>query len=365
MKPRLRTVVVVRTGNYVLSRTRFRATRYPWWTSDRHFLYLVEGWDFDEYCASIRATSLCYEDIEPAGHAHGLRLHDDMIIPPGDSASVGDPELIAFVSDRFNCEAVQVCRSVEEVDHAGPDAFDRSEVRLPVLSVGGWCGPAMCLRMLGIHHTAGPFDSSYSSMASVIDALEGRARAYLPTEPPVKQQMSFRRIDKAMRLGLCPTLAHASRGSIFSHHDFEADPQMYDRMLERVRRMVDFLSTHRGEVVFIRGATNPEWPVEKSRAVEFLDMLERRYPDLRPTLVLILHDQHVGTVRIDTFDSRIESWCVHGFVNGAPPSLNGYDDIIIEEYCRTVLASLRGRNSGQPPDLKRHTVRGHDEHWIF
>lgn len=169
-----------------------------------------------------------------------------------------------------------------------------------LVSLGGWCGPALILGKLGLRTEAYPFDFSRVTLDGVIHFVrhgfdEG---FYPPGPPPYKPEC----------VGIW--VLFRGRHTAFAHFDLndEKVKQGFKRKFERWEHM---LATSAEPVTFFRTVTARNPKEELSRIGELERSISDRNPNLDFRIVVSVHDQNIKeTTRLQPLSERVSLWAL-------------------------------------------------------
>jgi len=143
---------------------------------------------------------------------------------------------------------------------------DRSHTK--VISIGGWCGPAECLRVMGIRNESLPFDYMHSSVRGINYILRGYIK-YLS----------------------CPSM------SVYPHHGIHSEGGV-DDFTRRTERFLNYIRNEEKPILFIRAVINTNPYREIKELHEMMALLKSKYNRENDKILVILHDQYIGTLEI-------------------------------------------------------------------
>lgn len=169
-----------------------------------------------------------------------------------------------------------------------------------LVSIGGWCGPALILGKLGLRTEAYPFDFSRCTLDGICHFIEnGFDQGFFPPgNPPFKPE--------------CVGIWVLFRGqhTAFAHFDLN-DPRIHEAFRRKIHRWNSLLDG-KDPVTFFRTVTakNPE--EELSLIPTFEECLRRRNPNLDFRTVVTVHDQQLGptTQRLQPLTDRSSLWAL-------------------------------------------------------
>ena len=148
-----------------------------------------------------------------------------------------------------------------------------------LVSLGGWCGPALALGKMDLRHKAYPFDFSRVTFDGVMDfMLNGFKKGFFPAENPpygaecVGQWILFR-----------------SQHCAFAHYNLN-DKNIQDGFQRKFDRFNQILNSTE-KVTFFRTITSRNPTDEIDLLPTFVQTLEHRNSQLPYRLVMIAHDQ--------------------------------------------------------------------------
>lgn len=197
-----------------------------------------------------------------------------------------------------------------------------------VVSLGGWCGPALILSKLGLRRQAFPFDFSRCTLDGIIHffrhGFDGTG-FFPPGGPPYVPEC------------VGPYVLFRGVHTAFAHFDLNsADVQEgFLRKFERLHRVLDN-TQNQEEVLFIRSVTARDPQEELALAPELEKVLEQRSPRLSFRIAFLVHDQGLAAspVELMALSPRMRVWTLE-YEQDASHSLldrveNGYTSVLRE-----------------------------------
>jgi hypothetical protein len=169
-----------------------------------------------------------------------------------------------------------------------------------LISIGGWCGPALSLGKLGLRATAFPFDFSRVTLDGVIHfTRNGFNEGFFPPGPrPFKPE--------------CVGMWVLFRGqhTAFAHFDLN-NPEITDGFNRKFQRWNAALRGDLGPVTFLRTVT-ARHPVEELRLVaDFNAAVRQRSPRLDFRVAVAVHDQGLeATTLMEPMDENTSLWSI-------------------------------------------------------
>lgn len=194
-----------------------------------------------------------------------------------------------------------------------------------LISIGGWCGPALMLGKLSLRHQAYPFDFSRCTLDGVIHFIEnGFDEGFYPPGPTPYQ---------AECVGMW--MLFRGRHTAFAHFDLN-DAEVL-RAFERKMRRWDARLNGDEPVTFFRTVAARD-PLEELRLLPKLEAaLSKRNPSLDFRIVTTVHDQGLvghtsAAVPFAPISDRISLWGLE-YKEDATHSLfdraqKGYEQIV-------------------------------------
>lgn len=169
-----------------------------------------------------------------------------------------------------------------------------------LISVGGWCGPALCLGKLGLRPAAFPFDFSRVTLDGVTHFVRnGFSRGFFPSGPrPYRPE--------------CVGMWVLFRGqhTAFAHFDLN-DPKIITGFERKFDRWNKALAGELGPVTFMRTVTARNPREELDLIDEFQAALAERNPDLDYRMAVAVHDQGTdGTTMLAPLNHRTSLWSI-------------------------------------------------------
>lgn len=213
---------------------------------------------------------------------------------------------------------------------------NREQQSFEMISLGGWCGPAEALRMLQVRKVALPFDYIHSSMEGINKIFDGEASAFFPS-----------------------TGFNRSRYAVFPHHDW-GDDETIETFRERFRRLWGLLKNDK-PIIYIRTVVNPDHRLELEQIKLFVKILREKYQRFDDRMILIFHDQKVGTVQLPPIAENIMAWSAQGKVGWTVPNRNE----IYASYCKIISHVMNDKNWPPRPQIKRHELVEHNTPGIY
>ncbi|MCK5360620.1 MAG: hypothetical protein KAJ95_08330, partial [Gammaproteobacteria bacterium] len=196
-----------------------------------------------------------------------------------------------------------------------------------MISLGGWCGPVEAFRKLKIRKGALPFDYIHSSMEGINLMFDGQESEYYPSSGESR-----------------------TRYALYPHHDLQ-DPVTKASMKRRFSRLRSLLLDAR-PATFVRAVINPDFSQELEQAKIFFAILKNKYQRTNDRLVLIFHDQRVGTVQIEPLADNIMCWSAQGQVGWHVPNR----DEIACSYMKIISFALIEENWPPQYQYKNHKL---------
>ncbi|KNH06358.1 hypothetical protein XU18_2863 [Perkinsela sp. CCAP 1560/4] len=148
----------------------------------------------------------------------------------------------------------------------------------PLISLGGWCGPALALGKMDLRKKAYPFDFSRVTFDGIIHFIKnGFQEGFFPPVRPfcaecVGQWILFR-----------------SQHCAFAHYNLN-DTAVQDGFKRKFLRFNDILKSD-DKVIFLRTITARRPLDEIDMLPTFTHVVAQQYPRLQYRLVMIAHDQ--------------------------------------------------------------------------
>ena len=205
-----------------------------------------------------------------------------------------DPQVDTVENIRQKAGLLLSCHPSAEDSNPGVMHTGQGQPFEPV-SLGGWCGPAEALRMLKVRKKALPFDYIHSSLEGVNKIFDGEESAFYPWP-------GFNR----------------SRYTVFPHHDLGLD-ETVEIFQQRFSRLWRLLKSEK-PIIFIRTVVNPDHRIELEQIKLFVKILKQKHQRFDDRIVLIFHDQKVGTVQLQPIEKNIMAWSAQGKVGWAVPN---------------------------------------------
>lgn len=144
-----------------------------------------------------------------------------------------------------------------------------------MISLGGWCAPAMALEKRGLRVEALPFDYIRITFQGVIDCIENDFAGFFPKRIRPERILFFR--------------AFRGRFAGFFHHNLE-DEAVIETFRRRIARFSEILRTS-DEILFIRTIVDPDFEKELALVPSFERAIATRYPGLDFRLALVVQNQ--------------------------------------------------------------------------
>ncbi len=363
-------VAIVHTDDYWSS---VSATLTPGLTPkfpDTLVLHVVSREHFEEIREETARATLYYPkgwDLERGG---GPVLHDDMIVID-DEDRADEAAIVEAVRSELAVARVEVISTLDELIPADADRARASVAARTWVSLGGWCGPSLGLKRLIGPSRRGPFDFALSSLAGVDRVVLGDRSGYVPPQPFDLTEVAWNRDDEADERGIIGREHYRLPDFIHVHEQFYQDPDAWDALARRRDRIRELLSSHVGPLFLLRAVTGLDWTAERDLLVDMERRLVERHPLCEPRVIALLHSQYRGTVRLPPLAPGIDTWAVQGCMGSLVET--GLPYVRYEaEYARVILrvaADDENRRAGDrwppPPDVRRHEIADHCEHWIF
>lgn len=207
-----------------------------------------------------------------------------------------------------------------------PNKWTMVTVSHKCLSLGGWCGPAEALRTLGIRNEAYPFDYMHASLRSINYIVRGHYKYFFN-----------------------PNL------NIFPHHKLH-NPKVKEDLYRRLYRFTDTLKNEKKPILFIRAIINIDYNIEIRLVQEFIDLIKRKYPLRKNDKVLmILHSQKIGTLKIKMIQDDIMLSCAEGLVGWNVPNRANLE----RNYRKLIDFALDDKSWNNEILVKEHIVTPH------
>ncbi len=360
-------VVIVRTRDYwesvASTLTSEWRPKYP----GLLILHVVSSENFEEVRRQLYETSLYYQADWELELGNGPVLHDDMIVADDTS----DTELVDLVRTEVAARRVDVVENIADIAPSGPRYDIELAERRTWVSLGGWCGPALGLKCLTGRQPRGAFDFLLSSLAGVDRAILGDGGGYVPPRPFPLVDVIYNRAPEIEERGILGPEAYRMPDFIHVHERFDIDPDVWESLDRRLARTREDILSHVGPLFLLRTVTGLDWEAERDGLVDFAQRLEEANPRCTPHVVAILHSQHRATVRVPPMAPGIDTWAVQGSI-GRLDTEGLPHDRYIAEYARVIQRVAHDHEYSRhqdswppPPDLPRHEIHDHHEHWIF
>ncbi|MEE9372262.1 MAG: DUF1796 family putative cysteine peptidase [Saprospiraceae bacterium] len=194
-----------------------------------------------------------------------------------------------------------------------------------VISLGGWCGPAIALNNMGIRVEAGPFCMIHSTIECLIQVSNGEISPYFEVE----------------------------KNTLFPHHDIQ-DPEVLSKMKERLNKYVTRLKDPK-PILFVRTIISNNHEESFQNMIDFMDLLRKKH-NRKDRLLLLLHDQKIGTVKVKMLTSRIMVWAAEGNVGWHVPNR----ERIFQNYAKAIEYCLEDNHwKNDIPQIKSHLIVNH------
>lgn len=194
--------------------------------------------------------------------------------------------------------------------------------RRQFVSLGGWCGPALCLGKLGLRDVAFPFDFSRVTLDGVVHFLRnGFSEGFFPPGPP-----PFRPECVGM------WVLFRGQHTAFAHFNLN-DPAVREAFDRKMRRWDAALRGDLGPVTFLRTVTAIN-PIEELALIEDLEVaIRQRNNRLDYRIAVAVHDQGLAeTSALRPINNRVSLWCVE-YTEGPEKTLfdrsqQGYSTVV-------------------------------------
>jgi hypothetical protein len=195
-----------------------------------------------------------------------------------------------------------------------------------LISLGGWCGPAVSLQQLKIRKEAMPFDYMHASLRSINYIVRGYSQYFFD-----------------------PKL------TIFPHHD-TSKSEVKEDMYRRIQRFLGNLKDDK-PILFIRSVTNIDYQYEVNQIKEFLNLIKNKYSRDCDKVLLILHSQNIGTMKLNLINRNIMLTCVEGTVGWCIPNRNN----IQRNYNKLIEYALDENSWNDQLLVNNHKIIPHTE----
>ena len=201
---------------------------------------------------------------------------------------------------------------------AVPNAYE-------LISLGGWCGPAVTLMATGVRQPKYPFNTIHSTLEGVMEVIKGNTEAY------------FRE----------------SEYTVSPHFNIN-NPALADKLQAQLALFSKMMRSEQ-PILFVRTVIAPDFRHSFRKCLELMDLIhERRSGTDR--LLLLLHDQGIGTVKVTQLRHDIMVWAAHGKVGWNVPNRPG----IIRNYAKAIEYCLDDQNwQYDEQQVKDHTITNH------
>jgi len=192
-----------------------------------------------------------------------------------------------------------------------PLSIFRQNPTMNLLSLGGWCGPMVALIDMKLRHLSGPlpFDAIHTTMSCLCEMILGDKEA----------------------------IYQLGKNTLTPHDDI-LDETGKEIMEEKLVRFYDLLKSSKPNL-FIRTIINQDFETEFEHAIRFMKILENKFKR-NDKMLLLLHDQKIGTVKIKMLQANIMVWATQGQVGWHVPNrLN-----IFRNYTKAIEYALEDSN---------------------
>ena len=196
-----------------------------------------------------------------------------------------------------------------------------------LISLGGWCGPAVSLQELKTRQVAMPFDYMHASLKSINYIVKGYSQYFFD-----------------------PKLTH------FPHHDI-CKSEVKEDMYRRINRFKEALQKNDKPILFIRVVTTIDYQYEVEQVNEFLNLIKNKYSRDRDKVLMILHSQNIGTMKLKIINSKIMLTCAEGTVGWHVPNRSN----IQRNYSKLIEYALDKNSWNQQILVKDHNIVQHTE----
>jgi hypothetical protein len=185
--------------------------------------------------------------------------------------------------------------------------FKKNSPEFPrdVISLGGWCGPAIAANSLKVRVVAHPFCMLHSTVDCLYEVVKGNKEALF--EDGVK--------------------------TIMPHHNMD-DPEEKSTMDKRLELFLKRLGNPK-PILFVRTIINPECEKEIREMLSLIDFINKKY-NRDDRYVFILHDQGIRTVKLARLKKNVMLWAAEGKVGWKVANR----DTIFRSYCRIIRYAL-------------------------
>eukprot|EP00758_Cryptobia_borreli_P002688 Tbor_TRINITY_DN3211_c0_g1::TRINITY_DN3211_c0_g1_i1::g.23819::m.23819 len=150
-----------------------------------------------------------------------------------------------------------------------------------LVSIGGWCGPALILGKLGLRYEAYPFDFSRVTLDGVCHFINnGFSHGFYPPGPPPYRPE-------------CVGIWVLFRGqhTAFAHFDLN-DKSVQDGLNRKIERWECLLDSTDGQPVTFFRSVSARNPIEELSIIQlFNESVKKRNPNLDFRTVVSVHDQ--------------------------------------------------------------------------
>lgn len=163
--------------------------------------------------------------------------------------------------------------------------------QINMLPIGGWCGPMVALLNMGLRLLINflPFNSMHTTMACLCEIISGNK-------------------DAIYQLGI---------NSLTPHDDIVNEPGKAI-MEERLARFYALLKSPKPNL-YIRTIISQNFETEFKQAIKFMKILENKFKR-NDRMLLLLHDQKIGTVKIKMLQPNMMVWAAQGQVGWNVPN---------------------------------------------
>ena len=223
------------------------------------------------------------------------------------------------------------------IEHHILSEFKKDSPEFPrdVISLGGWCGPAIAANTLKVRVVAYPFCMLHSTVECLREVVSGNIEA----------------------------LYEDGVYSIMPHHNMD-NPEEKSTMDKRLQSFINRLEKPK-PILFIRTIINPNGEKEILEMLSLIDFINKKY-DRDDRYVFILHDQALKTVKLTRFKKNIMLWAAEGKVGWRVANR----DIIFRSYCRIIRYALEETHwKHDDRHIKYHRIQPHRSKqickWIF
>lgn len=146
------------------------------------------------------------------------------------------------------------------------------------ISIGGWCGTTISLRVNNLYDEAYPFDYIRSTFEGVINCIETNFDNFFP---------------KKIELDIIENDNWKSyRGKYFGfyHHDLQ-NSKIIDNFNRRINRFNNLLKETDNKIIFIRTISTHDYNDEIKLANSFIKATEDKFPLLEFLLIFVIPGQ--------------------------------------------------------------------------